>query len=101
MRVTPFAIDIPDEALTDLRDRLVRARWPDEVNDDDWGWGTRTDTLRRFVDYWATDYDWRGQEAALNRLPQFKAEIDGQGIHFVHVRGVGPNPRPLIVTHGW
>jgi len=101
MRITPFAIRIEDAALTDLRDRLLRTRWPDEINDDAWEWGTRADTLRRFVDHWANGYDWRKHEAALNQLPQFRAEIDGQNIHFVHIRGKGPNPHPLVVTHGW
>src|ERR1019366_72941 len=101
MQITPFAIRIEDAALTDLRDRLTRTRWPDEINDDAWEWGTRADTLRRFVDHWTNGYDWRAHEAALNRLPQFRTEIDGLNIHFVHVRGKGPNPHPLIVTHGW
>jgi pimeloyl-ACP methyl ester carboxylesterase len=101
MQITPFTIAIPDTALTDLRERLARARWPDEINDDAWEWGTRADTLRRFVDRWANGYDWRIHEAALNRLPQFRAEIDGLHIHFVHIRGKGPNPHPLIITHGW
>lgn len=97
----PFTINIPDAAIADLRGRLLRARWPDEINDDTWDWGTRAETLRRFVDHWATGYDWRACEAALNTLPQFRAEVDGLNIHFVHVRGKGPNPHPLIITHGW
>lgn len=97
----PFKIDIPDAAIADLRERLLRARWPDEINDDAWEWGTRGEILRRFVQRWATEYDWRACEAALNALPQFRTEIDGLNIHFVHVRGKGPNPHPLIITHGW
>lgn len=101
MRVTPFTIAIPDDALADLRERLARTRWPDEINDDDWTWGTRADVLRDLVGYWQNDYDWRAQEASLNRLPNFRAEVDGIGIHFVHVRGKGANARPLLITHGW
>lgn len=101
MNVTPFRIQIPDAAIADLRERLSRARWPDEINDDTWEWGVRADTLRRFSDRWAGGYDWRAHEASLNTLPQFRAEIDGLNIHFVHVRGNGPNPHPLIITHGW
>lgn len=96
-----FKINVPDAAISELRERLLRARWPDEINDDAWEWGTRAEILRRFVDHWATDYDWRACEAALNALPQFRTEIDGLNIHFVHVRGKGPDPHPLIITHGW
>jgi pimeloyl-ACP methyl ester carboxylesterase len=101
MNVTPFTIAIPDAALTDLRDRLRRTRWPDEINDDQWSWGTRRNVLRELVAYWIDSYDWRAQEAALNQLPHFRAEIGGLGVHFVHVRGSGPNPTPLLITHGW
>ena len=101
MEITPFRIAIDDAAIADLRQRLAHARWPDEINDDDWEWGTRADTLRRIVAYWADGYDWRAQEAALNQLPQFRADIDGLNIHFVHIRGKGPNPQPLMITHGW
>jgi pimeloyl-ACP methyl ester carboxylesterase len=101
MQVTPFTVAISPVLLNDLRERLVRTRWPDEVNDDAWAWGTRSDMLRELVSYWADGFDWRAQEAALNRLPQFRAEIDGFGVHFIHVRGKGSNPRPLLITHGW
>ncbi len=101
MQVTPFTIAIPDADLADLHVRLRRTRWPDEVNDAAWAWGTRAAVLRDLVAYWADGFDWRVQEAALNRLPQFRAEVDGLGIHFVHVRGRGAHPRPLLVTHGW
>jgi pimeloyl-ACP methyl ester carboxylesterase len=101
MQVRPFTIAISEVLLTELRDRLVRTRWPDEINDDAWAWGTRADVLSDLMAYWAHGYDWRAQEAALNRLPQFRAEIDGLGVHFLHVRGKGPNARPLLITHGW
>jgi pimeloyl-ACP methyl ester carboxylesterase len=101
MKVDRFRIAIPDAALEDLRARLARTRWPDEVNDDAWSYGMSLPVLRRLVEYWADRFDWRAQEAALNRLPQFRAEIDGLPIHFVHARGVGPKPFPLVLTHGW
>ena len=101
MKVTPFTIDIPDAALTDLRDRLARTRWPDEINDDAWGWGTPLSYLPKLVAYWAHGFDWRAQETALNRLPQFRVEIDAFNVHFVHARGTGPAPFPLVITHGW
>ena len=101
MKVTPYAIAIPDAALADLRQRLARTRWPDELEDAHWSWGTSREALRDLADYWAAGFDWRAQESALNELPQFMAEIDGLGIHFVHARGTGPQPSPLLLTHGW
>lgn len=101
MKVVPFSIRIEDAALVDLKGRLARTRWPDEINDDDWTWGTRSDYLRRLVGYWASGFDWRAQETELNRLPQFQAEFDGLRIHFVHIRGSGPACFPLVLTHGW
>ena len=99
MKIAPFTIRIADAALADLRDRLARTRWPDELNDADWGWGTLSGSLRRLVEYWGSGFDWRVQEAALNQLPQFRAELDGLNIHFVHVRGTGEKPFPLVITH--
>jgi len=87
MNVTPFSVCIESAMLTDLRERLLCTRWPDEINDNTWDWGTRSDCLRKLVDHWLTGFDWKVQEAALNRLPQFRATIDGLGIHFVHIRG--------------
>jgi pimeloyl-ACP methyl ester carboxylesterase len=98
---SPFRIAIPDADLADLRDRLARTRWPDEINDADWSYGTSLAPLRALVEYWANGFDWRAQEAALNELPQFRAEIDGLPVHFVHRLGVGPRPFPLVITHGW
>lgn len=101
MHVAPFKIAVPDAALDDLRERLNRTRWPDEINDEDWSWGTRSDVLRELVAYWANGFNWRAQEAALNGLPQFRADVDGLGIHFVHVRGSSPGATPLLISHGW
>jgi pimeloyl-ACP methyl ester carboxylesterase len=101
MKVEPFKIAIADSAIDDLQHRLAATRWPDEINDDDWSYGTRLAALEALVRHWQREFDWRKQEAALNRLPQFRATVDGFGIHFVHQRGVGPKPFPLIITHGW
>jgi pimeloyl-ACP methyl ester carboxylesterase len=99
--IRPFRISVPDEALADLRGRIARTRWPDEINDEDWSYGAKGDWLQGALDYWADGYDWRAQEAAINVIPQFKARIDGREIHFLHLKGRGPNPRPLLIAHGW
>lgn len=101
MDIRPFRISVPDEALADLRGRIARTRWPDEINDEDWSYGAKGDWLQGALDYWADGYDWRAQEAAINAIPQFKARIDGLDIHFLHLKGRGPNPRPLLIAHGW
>ena len=97
----PFTIAVPGAVLDDLRARLARTRWPDEVDGAGWDHGTSLPYLRELVDYWITTFDWRAQEARLNALPQFVVPIDGLDVHFVHVRGTGPAPLPLVITHGW
>ena len=97
----PFTISVPEETLVDLRDRLARTRWPDEVDGASWDYGTSRAYLRELVEYWRTEFDWRKQERLLNELPQFIAKIDGLEVHFVHARGAGPDPLPLVITHGW
>jgi len=97
----PFAIRADARALEDLSDRLTRTRWPDEVSDARWDYGANLAYLRELVEYWATRFDWPTQERLLNALPQFIAEIDGLDVHFVYVRGAGPDPLPLVITHGW
>ena len=99
--ITPFRIDIPQEQLDDLRDRLGRTRWPVALPGDGWDTGVPTAWLRELVDYWRTGYDWRAAEARLNEFPQFTTVIDGQRIHFLHVRSPQPGAFPLILTHGW
>ena len=96
-----FRIDVPEAELDDLRDRLRRTRWPDAETVDDWSQGVPLTYLRELCDYWASRYDWRATEARLNALPQFRAEIDGLGIHFVHVQSERPEAMPLVLTHGW
>lgn len=99
--IRPFRIDIPQTDLDDLSDRLARTRWPSELPGVDWTRGVPLEYLKNLTDYWATDYDWRTQEAELNRHPQFVTEIDGQRIHFLHVRSRQPDAMPLLLTHGW
>ncbi len=101
MYIQPFNIAIPQSTLNDLRERLARTRWPDEVEGAGWSYGTNLDYLKSLVAYWQHEYDWRKQEATLNRYTQFRTDIDGLGIHFIHERGKGPNPLPIILTHGW
>ena len=101
MDVQPFRIEVPEAALSDLRERLSRTRFPDEIPGSGWTYGTNLAYLRELVAYWRERYDWRAAEAALNRFPQFRARAGGLGIHFIHQRGVGPKPLPLVITHGW
>jgi epoxide hydrolase len=99
--VTPFRIDVPDADLDDLRERLRRTRWPEKEPVGDWSQGVPLAYLRELCRYWADDYDWRATEARLNGLPQFRTEIDGLGIHLLHVRSPHPGAVPLVITHGW
>lgn len=96
-----FRIDIPQAALDDLRYRLDHARWPDELPGTGWSRGVPVDYLKDLAGYWANGYDWRAQEARLNEIPQYTTEIDGQTIHFLHVRSPEPDALPLLITHGW
>jgi pimeloyl-ACP methyl ester carboxylesterase len=101
MTNTSLTIDIPQATLDDLRERLARTRWPDEVEGAGWDYGTNLVYLKELVDYWQHEFDWRTQEKKLNEFAQFRTQIDGLGIHFIHERGKGPNPMPIILTHGW
>jgi len=99
--VTPFTVDVPDAVLADLADRLDRVRWPDEIPDGGWEYGTDLASLQRLVDYWRTTYDWRTWEAELNRWPHFSVPLAGIDVRFLHVPGRGPDPFPLLLLHGW
>jgi pimeloyl-ACP methyl ester carboxylesterase len=101
MSVQPFDISVPQETLDDLRKRLARTRFPDEVSSAGWDYGTSLNYLEKLVGYWRDGFDWREQEEKLNRFAHFHAEVGGVGIHFIHERGKGPNPLPLVLTHGW
>ncbi|HYW23617.1 MAG TPA: epoxide hydrolase [Terriglobales bacterium] len=99
--IRSFRIDIPQSDLDDLRDRLTRTRWPDELPDTGWTRGVPLGYLRELAEYWRTTYDWRRYEARLNEFPQFTTTIDGAGVHFLHVRSPEPGALPLVLTHGW
>ena len=97
----PFVIDVPRSDLDYLHDRLANARWPGELPGVEWTRGIPLDHLRELADYWRTGYDWRAAEARLNAYPQFVTEIDGQPIHFLHVRSDRADAKPLLITHGF
>ena len=99
--IRPFRIEVPQADLDDLRERLGRTRWPDELPGAGWDDGVPLDYLRDLAEYWHTAYDWRAWEARLNEFPQYTTTIDGQNIHFLHVRSPEPDALPLIITHGW
>jgi pimeloyl-ACP methyl ester carboxylesterase len=99
--IRPFRIDVPQEALDDLRRRLAATRWPERETVADSSQGVQLATMRELARHWATEHDWRKVEARLNALPQFVTEIDGLDIHFIHVRSRHADALPLIVTHGW
>jgi pimeloyl-ACP methyl ester carboxylesterase len=99
--IRPFQVDVPDEAVEDLRRRIAATQWPEQETVPDQSQGVQLETIRKLARYWATEYDWRTCEAKLNALPQFITEIDGLDIHFIHVRSNHEDALPLIVNHGW
>ena len=99
--VHPFRVDVPEEALDDLRRRIAATLWPSKELVEDRSQGVQLATMQELARYWQTDYDWRKAEEKLNALPQFTTEIDGVDIHFIHVRSQHENALPLIMTHGW
>lgn len=100
-RPVPFTIDIDQSILDDLQQRLSNVRWPDEVPENNWQYGTDLAYLKSLVEYWREQYDWRKHEAVLNELRQYKVKLAGIDLHFVHEEGKGPNPMPLLISHGW
>jgi pimeloyl-ACP methyl ester carboxylesterase len=99
--IQPFHVDVPDEAIEDLRRRIAVTRWPSRELVDDRSQGVQLATVQELARYWTTDYDWRKCEARLNALPQFTTEIDGEDIHFIHAKSQHEDAMPLIMTHGW
>src|SRR3989449_5814605 len=99
--IRPFRIDVPEEALVDLRRRIAATRWPDKETVKDQSQGVQLAKLQGLVRYWGTNYDWRKVEARLNALPQFTTNIDGLDIHFIHVKSRHKSALPLLITHGW
>src|SRR5690348_9105342 len=101
MQVDPFSISIEQASIDELNRRVGQTRWPDEPRDAGWSMGTNLDFMRKLAAHWLGGYDWRAQERALNRLPQFKADVDGQGIHLFHSRAAHGSAMPLLLLHGW
>jgi microsomal epoxide hydrolase len=99
--LTPFQVDVPEAVLDDLRDRLARTRWPDQIPGSGWGYGTDLGYLRDLCETWRTSFDWRAQEKRFNQWPHFLTEIGGQQVHFIHARSPEPDALPLLITHGW
>jgi pimeloyl-ACP methyl ester carboxylesterase len=99
--IQPFQIAIPDETLEQIRARVAAYPWADMANFEGWEYGTNLDYMRELCSYWVKDFDWRHQEAALNQFPQFTASVDGLDLHFIHEKGSGPAPQPLLISHGW
>ena len=97
----PFRIDIADSVLDDLQQRLALTRWPDDVPGSEWQYGTSLAYTKELVAYWQNDYDWRVQERLLNSFPQYRVGLDGVTLHYIHQPGVGPDPMPLLISHGW
>jgi pimeloyl-ACP methyl ester carboxylesterase len=99
--LSPFTVHVPQAALDDLKRRLAAVRWPDKGSAMDWSQGVPLPRAQEFIEYWRTGYNWRRVESSLNALPQFRTQIDGLGIYFVHVRSKHENALPIILTHGW
>jgi microsomal epoxide hydrolase len=99
--IQPFRLHVPDAAITDLRERLARTRFPDQAPGAPWAYGTDVGYLKTLVEHWRDRFDWRAQEDRLNAWPQFKVPLHGIDVHFLHVEGRGPAPCPLLLSHGW
>ena len=98
---TPFRLHVGDDVLADLKSRLARVRWPDEVPDNHWKYGTELAYLKSLVEYWRDRYDWRKHEAEFNRFKQYKVGLAGIDVHYIREEGKGPKPMPLLISHGW
>jgi len=99
--IKPFRIAVDDAVLRDLKERLARTRFPDQIDKSEWDYGVDLATMKEIVAYWKDKYDWRAHEKKLNELPQFTTEIDGINLHFIHVRSKEKNAKPLVLVHGW
>lgn len=101
IKIEPFKINVPQSDINALRARLTNIRWAPELDNEDWSYGVNGTYLRELMTYWRDKFDWREQEARINSFPQFRAVINDIPIHFIHVRGKGPDPVPIILNHGW
>ena len=96
-----FVLDIPEDDIKELRSRLALTRFPDQAPEGPWAYGTDVGFMQNLINYWREAFDWRGEEARLNALPQYKVNLDGINLHYLHVPGNGPAPMPLLLSHGW
>ena len=101
MNLQAFKVQIAQETLDDLQERLARTRWADEISDAGWDYGSNLSYMKELIGYWQSHFDWRAQEEEINFFSHFRAGIDNLGIHFIHERGKGSKPMPIIITHGW
>lgn len=101
MTPTPFKVSLPPEELDELRKRLRATRWPHVIGEDDWRYGAKQAWMQEMVRYWAHEWDWQAQAAEINRFDHFQVDLEGVPIHFIHMKGEGDHPTPLILTHGW
>jgi len=101
MQITNFDISVENSTLDQLRDRLINTRYPDEITDSGWNYGTDLSYLKELVQYWHSDFNWPNQQALINSFSHFRTTVDDINIHFIHEKGKGPDPFPLIITHGW
>ena len=99
--IRPFQINISEEIFDDLKIRLKNTHWPDEIFQSGWDYGPNLNYMKGLIEYWKDQFNWRAQEKFLNTFSHFTTNIDGLNIHFIHERGKGANPIPLIITHGW
>jgi pimeloyl-ACP methyl ester carboxylesterase len=99
--IQPFRIEVPQLVLDDLHERLAKTRFTPATEGADWEYGTSSSFLKQLCDYWRKGFDWRKQENYINTFKQFRAEVDGVGLHFIHAKGKGDNPIPLLLVHGW
>src|SRR5215510_12021224 len=99
--VRPFRIDVPQSTITRILKRVRETRLPDRLDSTDWRYGANWDYMKALAEYWTTKYDWRKAETNLNRYPQFVAKVGEFDVHFYHVKGKGPRPVPIVLTHGW
>lgn len=101
MSIKNFEINVSDDLLNDLKYRLIHTRWPDQYKNTEWEYGTNQEYLKSLITYWIEEYDWKKQEQKLNQYHHYISSINGLDIHFIHEHGKGPNPIPIILTHGW
>ena len=99
--IEKFKVNIPQSELDDLNDRIKKVRWPDEIKNSDWKYGTSLSYIKELADYWLEEFDWRIIEKEINSFPNFIADVDGNQIHFLHIKSNKKNAIPIIITHGW